>query len=246
MSVPEQKSGFRPVGEAEVVAQNPWFRTMCQPMDFVDPATGRVKGRAADGGSMNYVDIEEPGVLVVTNLGGLGTVLVQQERYPTNLVEKRTVAHYELPGGGITSGSPDRRRNPDEDEIIAAAQQELEQEIGLKAGKIILIGSRYRGLMAHPSVTDHNYTAIALDVEPAEGGPKPEVSEIILGSGEPFTWAQTREMSLNPDGLWVPEASEHKVISSAPTVAALSLAHAYLEQREGLSPVTIPLSYPLS
>jgi 8-oxo-dGTP pyrophosphatase MutT (NUDIX family) len=236
MSNSEQKSGFRPVGDPEITHANPWFTTVRQPMDFVDPETGRVRKSAADGGAMNYLDINAPGVLIVTDLGGgKETMLVPQERHTTNLVEGRTVRHYELPGGGIDG------KNPDQAEILEAARRELEEEIGFSASKILLLGSRHRGLMAHPLVTDHNYTALALDAQPTETGPRHEDNE-VLGSGEAFTWAETREMSLNPDGLWVPEANRHKVISSGPTVASLALASMYFEQRQGLNPVTIPLS----
>jgi len=222
MSEPERKSGLRPVGEAEVVAQNPWFSTVRQPMDFVDPRTGLVKKSAADGGAMNYVDIGSPGVLVVANIEGQGAVLVAQERHTTNLVEGKTVAHYELPGGGID------KKHPEEDEIIAAAHAELRQEAGMKAGKIILIGSRHRGIMAHPSITDHNYTALAFDVETVQEGPTHDDSEVIVGAGEVFSWYQTSEMALNPDGLWFPAVNEYRCISAGPTIAALSLAQTYL------------------
>ena len=89
MSSPNQNdvtSGFRPVGEAEVVAQNPWFDVVKQPMDFVDRQTGELRKSAAEGGVMNYVNMR-PGVLIVADIGGHSTLLIPQERYTANLVE---------------------------------------------------------------------------------------------------------------------------------------------------------------
>lgn len=228
-TVSDFESSFRPVGEATVAATNQWFTVVQQPMDFVSPNTGELRRSAADGGQMNFVDIAAPGVLVVTDIGGRGTLLMSQERYPTNLVEGHPVRHYELPGGGI-----DAEDKGSEAAILAAAEVELRQELGYKAGELILLGSRHRGLLAHPSMTDHNFTVLARGAEALHGGAEPEATE-ALGAPEFFTWRQTEDMYLDPSGLYIPDR-DHMVISSAPTVASLALAQRWIERQAELGP----------
>jgi len=230
---PDIQSGFRPVGDPTTVARNPWFTVEQQPVDFVDPKTGAVRRSALDGGQMNYLRISRPGVLVVTELGRVATLLMPQERYTTNLVEGRPVRHYELPGGGIDHDQPN-----DYEAIVAGAKQELNQELGYDADRFVVLGSTHRGLMAHPLITDHNYTVLALGAEPLSAGASPEASE-ILGAPERFTWEQTEDMSLSEHGLATPTG--YKVISSAPTVASLALANAYMRRHSDDGPTYVDL-----
>jgi len=216
-----RRGGISPVGEAVTVAANPWFKVLRQPVDIHDPATGRLKRSAADGAQMNYLEISSPGVLIVADLGGAATLLAAQERYTTNLVEGKQVRHYELPGGAIDSN------DHSENEIIAAAEKEFGEEMGYQADDYTVLGSRKRGLMTHPYVTDHNFTVLARNARPIAGRLAHEDNEVI-GAPERFSWDETHEMSDSSCGLYAPDYREFKVISSAPTVASLALAERYI------------------
>jgi|GEM_PF-1346647 len=239
MSQPEGlQSGYRQIGDPETVftagiGDREFWNAKRQPVNFVDPKTGldvvNPETGEAKSGAMFYVDMK-PGSLVIPVRGDSregSTLLVPQERWTANVVEGHpTPNHYEAAGGGMVAAKSTR-------EILETAERELAEETGHGAKRFKIIGNKERGLFPHPTLTDQNLTVIAFDAYPLKSGTSLEDSEATtIGKGEWFTWGQTDDMMLNPEGLWVPEARRHKIISSAPTVAALALTQKFLHREE--------------
>lgn len=223
MKSSEFKSGFRLIGDPELVANNKWFDLKKQVIDFIDPNTDEVKHH----GEMNYVDAH-PGVTIVGETHDGRTVLVPQERHPTNIVEARAgrplARHYEFPAGGIDKPQIEIG----EDDIIAAAEREFGEEAALQAEEYIILGSLHRGLMNHPGMmTNNTFTVLARGLRPKEDGVEHESTEHI-GNKEIFSWRDAKKMYRNPEGLWTPEG--FKVISSMATVASMALALDWIEE----------------
>lgn len=227
------ESAFQPQGDPIATHENRWFSTRQQPMDFMK--NGKVAYSAEQGGQMNYVDMK-PGVSIVADIGGHSTILVPQERYPTNLIEGKPTAHYEVPAGGTS----DKNFDGSEESIIRAAEAEFGEESGYTADDFIVLGTKHRGLITQPNVsTHHNYTVLARGVSARNTGQSLEVTEAI-GTPTEFTWHQAEDMYLNPEGLWTPDQG-FKIISSAATVASLSLAQAWLRRQEARKSAHIDL-----
>lgn len=227
MKSPEFRSGFQLVGEPRVVAENPWFTLNNQPMNFINPETGKIMKSVEDGGQMNYIDAN-PGVTIVGETHDGRTVLIPQERHATNIVEARAgrplARHYEFPAGGIDKPQIEI----DEADIYAAAEREFGEEAALQAEEYIILGSLHRGLMSHPGMmTNNNFTVLARGLRSKEGGTEHELTEQI-GNKEIFSWRDAKTMYRNPEGLWTPEG--FKVISSMATVASMALALDWLEE----------------
>jgi len=220
---PEFKSGFRPIGDPELVAENKWFDLKRQQIDFINPDTDEVKSS----GPMNYVDAA-PGVTIVGETHDGRTVLIPQERYATNIVESRAghslARHYEFPAGGIDKPQIEIDKN----DIIAAAEREFGEEAALQADEYIMLGALHRGFMSHPGMSTHNnFTVLARGLRPKESGTELEDTEQI-GNKEIFSWRDAKTMYRNPEGLWTPEG--FKVISSMGTVASMALALDWIEE----------------
>ena len=240
MSSPDvpERSGFDPKGPASVEAENPYFKVLSQPMDFVDPHTGMVRQSAEEGGRMNYIDMK-PGVQIVADLDGKGTLLIPQQRFVTNQVFGKPVSHYELPGGGVEAHDTGHGIESDEAAVIEAARREFGEESGFEADDYLLVASPH-GLMTHSGVSlHHTFTVIARGVKRRTDGALPEASEIIHPP-EAFTWGETRQMYMTKDGLIIPNRRPI-IISSANTVTSLVIAQYALEELRSLGTTVIDL-----
>lgn len=207
-------------------------------MDFVDPATGNVRMAAADGGQMNYVRMR-PGVGVVADVDGSGTILQPQERYVTNLAYGSPQLHYETPAGGVDEKDISPNGEIDETALIKTAEREFGEEAGYTADDFIVLGSRH-GLMTHSGMSTHHHaTVLARGVKPNAHGPLHEATE-ILGKKEIVSWDDADEMYLNPNGLMLPDGTV-KRISSIGTVASLGMAQKWLARNAELGPKHIDL-----
>lgn len=221
------QSCYRPTRSEEIVAKNRYFTVKHVPVNVHDPVTGEIKKYATrlpggEGGEQNWIEVT-PGSLIVAVDGDSesGSVLLKpEERWTTDIIENAAVMHWELPGGAFEDG--------DQGLIFASAARELEEEAGVIADEFTLVGPP-RGHMPHPLLTDRNVLVLARGIRSTEGGPQPDTDEAI-GAAAWYTWDQTEEMYMKPEGLWTPQGP--KIISSDPTISGILKARQWLRRQE--------------
>lgn len=146
---------------SEIVYENRWMRVR----------EDRTRFRDGSPGLYGYVD--KPNFAIVAPICSGRVHLVQQFRYPVK------ARHWEFPQGSFDARPQEQGRQ--------VAAEELEQETGLRAGRIVEAGHLYP---LYGTVTQSYRIFLASDLSPGTARPELEEQDLITRSFDLETFEQ--------------------------------------------------------